>query len=235
MTAKDDLRYIRRVRERELKKRDRETLRELRAKVRSIKLGRRERLGEIRSLCKAGRARARAAMKLLREQTMAELGDRVRALREAERGTCELTTASARAAVTEALHTAQAELRNWGGYVKSRYGRQRRASGAPTAAELKRERREESDDAVRRNVGPELAEVFNRVRSNIKAGPRRTRTEAFLEWVEANPDEAHAIVYAGSERELARYIAEQSALERRLGNRYASDADLAAALGGVPF
>jgi hypothetical protein len=119
--------------------------------------------------------------------------------------------------------------------VRSRYGRKRRAPGVPSAAELRREAREESDDAVRRNVGPELAAVFDRVRKNIKAGPRRSRTEAFLEWVESNPDEAHAIVYANSELELERMIRQQQELERRLGNRYADDADLASALGEVPF
>jgi hypothetical protein len=235
LPAKDDLRYIRRLRERELKKRDRETLRELRDKVRVIRTGRRERIAEIRALCRAGRARARAAVKLLREQTMAELGERVRALREAERGTCQVSQSNARAAVTAALHKAQDELRNWSGYVRSRYGRKRRAPGVPSAAELRREAREESDDAVRRNVGPELAAVFDRVRKNIKAGPRRSRTEAFLEWVESNPDEAHAIVYANSELELERMIRQQQELERRLGNRYADDADLASALGEVPF
>ena len=137
--------------------------------------------------------------------------------------------------MTQALRKAQAELQEWSGYVKSRYGRKRRAPGGPTAAQLRRERQQESDEAVRRNVGLELADVFDKVKGGIKGGPRRTRTEAFLEWVESNPDEAHAIVYANSERELARYIAEQAALERRLGNRYAGDDDLAAALGGVPF
>ena len=159
MPAKDDLVTSGAIRERELKKRDRETLRELRAKVRSIRQGRRERIGEIKSLCRAGRARARAAVQLLREQTMAELRERVQALREAERGSCEDTTASARAAVTQALRKAQAELQEWSGYVKSRYGRKRRAPGGPTAAQLRRERQQESDEAVRRNVGLELADV----------------------------------------------------------------------------
>lgn len=234
--AKDDLRFIRRVRERELRKRDRETLRELKAKVRAIRAGRRERMSELRDLCRAGRARARAAVKLLRENMLEELRQRVTALREAERGTCSVTTSNARAALKQSLSKAQEEVRAWSGYVRSRYGRKPRAPGMPTAAELRRERREESDDEVRRNVGPELAAVFDEVRRSIKPGPRRTRTEAFLEWVEQNPDEAHAIVYAGSERELERFIRQQQELERRLGSRYASDADLAAALAGeVPF
>lgn len=235
MTAKDDLRYIRRVRERELRARDRATLRELKGKIRTLKAGRRARIAEIKALCRAGRERARAAVRVLREQTRAELAARVVALREAERGSCELSKSNARAELAAALRTAQDEARSFGGYVASTYGRKKRAPGMPTAAELRRERRDESDDEVRRNVGPELAAVFERVKRQIKAGPRRTRTEAFLEWVSDNPDEAHAIVYANAERDLARFINEQNALERRVGSRYRDDSDLAAALAGVPF
>jgi hypothetical protein len=235
MTAKDDLRYIRRVRERELKARDRSTLRELRGKIRTLNAGRRARIAEIKALCRAGRERARAAVRLLREQTRAELAARVARLRDAERGTCTDTTARARAELAAALRTAQDEARSFGGYVKRTYGRRARAAGMPSAAQLRRERMQESDDDVRRNVGPELAAVFERVKRQIKPGPRRTRTEAFLEWVQENPDEAHAIVYANAERDLARFIEEQNALERRVGSRYRDDSDLAAALAGVPF
>jgi len=235
VTAKDDLRYIRRVRERELKARDRATLAELRSKIRTLNAGRRGRVAEIKALCRAGRERARAAVKLLREHTRAELAARVTALRAAEAGTCSDTTARARAELAAALRVAQDEARSFGGYVKRTYGRKKRAPGMPTAAELKRERREESDDAVRRNIGPELVPLFERVKREIKPGPRRSRTEAFLEWVQDNPDEAHAIVYANAERDLARYIEQQNALERRVGSRYRDDAELAEALAGVPF
>ena len=55
-----------------------------------------------------------------------------------------------------------------------------------------RERAQESDDAVRSNLEPEMLPVWERVKRGIRGGPRRTRTEAFLEWVGEHPDEVLA-------------------------------------------
>jgi hypothetical protein len=56
-----------------------------------------------------------------------------------------------------------------------------------------REALEESDDEVRKNLTPEEVVIFEKVKRQIKATPRKTRTEAFAEWLESNPDEARII------------------------------------------
>lgn len=68
-------------------------------------------------------------------------------------------------------------------------------SAAPRPTTLRRagESIAESDDEVRRNIPAELEPVFDRVRRQIKGSARRSRTEAFLEWAEANPDEVLAM------------------------------------------
>jgi hypothetical protein len=51
---------------------------------------------------------------------------------------------------------------------------------------------QESDADVRANLPAELVPLFNRVRAGIRGGPRTSRTEAFLKYVEEHPREAYA-------------------------------------------
>jgi hypothetical protein len=61
------------------------------------------------------------------------------------------------------------------------------------------ERRSESDDEVRSNVDPHLLPLFEEVKGKIKGSERRSRTEAFLEYAEAHPED----VLFAREREAA--------------------------------
>jgi hypothetical protein len=67
-----------------------------------------------------------------------------------------------------------------------RANKQRRKE-APKIARLEREG--ESDDEVRGNIPPDLVPLFERVKRQIKAAPRMTRTEAFFKYAEEHPDE----------------------------------------------
>jgi len=94
----------------------------------------------------------------------------------------------------------------------------RHRTGVLKARSSSAERRQESDDEVVRNLPASLVGVFNKVRRQVKGGPRTTRTEAFLQWVEENPGEVYALQGAQAERDLARLIAEHdraTRLERR--------------------
>jgi hypothetical protein len=53
-------------------------------------------------------------------------------------------------------------------------------------------RRSESDDEVRANLPADLVPLLERVKRSIKAGPRQSRTEAFLEYAEEHPGEGCA-------------------------------------------
>jgi|SRR6188768_912048 len=76
------------------------------------------------------------------------------------------------------------------------------------------ERRQESDDEVRSNLRPEMVPVFNAVKRYIKGNTRKSRTEAFHEWAEENPEEMFALLSHETDRELSRLIAEHTRTER---------------------
>jgi hypothetical protein len=112
-----------------------------------------------------------------------------------------------------------AALREWD--EERRYQRQlQRAESVfkrKTAAAERRtakERRAESDDAVRANIPAELVRVFEKVKRGVRGSPHMSRTEAFLHWVEENPDEVLAIQEADAEKQFRKLLAEQARLER---------------------
>jgi hypothetical protein len=211
---------------------DRARLAAIRLKLRTLRRARPVRLREIREACRVGRENVRARAKALQDSTRAALRASVLAMRQAERGTCEKTKAKTKEDFATKIGAASHELGFERGYYQREHGRGTRGSVTRSTA---KERREESDDAVRRNLPPELVPVFNRVRTTIKATPRMSRTEHFLQWVHDNPDEAHSIVYDAIERDVERMIHEQSEIEKRLRKGHSGDAALDALASDVPF
>jgi hypothetical protein len=101
----------------------------------------------------------------------------------------------------------------------------RHRTGVVKARSSSAERKQESDDEVVRNLPESLVGVFGKMRRHVKGGPRRTRTEAFLEWVEENPGEVYALQGAQAERDLARLVAEHDRATR-LARRKSLAADV---------
>lgn len=143
----------------------------------------------IREACRSDRSRltedARARRVALR--------DAIREERAALRGRCATRLAEARIATDRAIEEARKSAMH--------LDRLRLAARSPAqqaAAERARVRRaeqvRESDDEVRRNLSPDLAIVWSAVRGRIKPSKRRTRTEAFLEWVEEHQGDAARIL-----------------------------------------
>lgn len=173
----------------------------------------RTRLAELALLIKAARANRREAVKGVRMQcrvARAKLKTNCDRRAEAER-----TKGAAR--IAERAHEVAA-ARDTDRVV--RRGDNRHRIGVVKARSSSVERSQESDDEVVRNLSdqPELVGVFRKIRKQVKGGPRRTRTEAFLEWVEENPGEVYAMQGAQAERDLGRMIAEHergARLERR--------------------
>lgn len=84
---------------------------------------------------------------------------------------------------------------------------------APRRAGAARERREESDDAVRANIPRHLLPYFERVKRGIKGSPRMSRTEEFLHLVHENEgsgDEWRALEDE-SDRKLREMLAKHGA------------------------
>jgi hypothetical protein len=111
-----------------------------------------------------------------------------------------------------------------------RFERQMRAADRPRKLRsTARERRAESDDEVRGNISPDLVPIFNAIARHIKPGARRSRTEAFLEWVEENPGEVYDLMQRDADRYLQQLLAEQAQAEEELRPRRRR------ASGAVPF
>jgi hypothetical protein len=213
---------------------DRDRLQAIKRRLRELRHARPERLRAIRGYCRTGRENVREAVKRLRDEVRAELAQRVQAMRDAQRGDCARTRAATKKELDARIVAAARELGMQRDHMRAEYGRKGGARRV-SAAQARRERREESDDEVRRNLPPELLSVWERVRGTIRPSPRRSRTEAFLEWAEENPDAVHAIVYEDVDRQVAQLIREQQAIERRQQRGYDAESSLAALGGGAPF
>jgi len=171
---------VRRELRADLRGKDRAKLERLRAAVVAARALKRERLHAVTTACQAQRAalreRCAAERASVRSEGNATLADRGAKLR-AERDDQRRTVLAGRD----------------GARPVAKGGRRRSL-----------ERREESDDEVRANLGPDLLPVFERVKRGIRGTPRATRTETFLEWAEANPAEVYSIIEADAARALAR-------------------------------
>lgn len=222
---------LRKVREADLKRRDRAKLAELGQRIRRTKHERRHAHQQIAHYCRLGRLNLSRRIKALRTEQREALNAKATQLRAAQRDQCAADQDAARLELSRELSTLAHDLEQDRRSFAHHYGRK-------TSRTTSRERRAESDDEVERNLPPELVAVFRRVRSSIKASPRKSRTEAFLQWAEENPDDVHAVLYEAAERDVARLVAEHERVAKRLrkGRRAYEDPEEAAhALGAVPF
>ena len=214
-----------------LRERDQAALRELRARIHSARIKRRQMLADARSSCRSARESLKEAQKLERET----FRDSQRAARADERSACAVGKTTAKETGAELEQTERKGLR--AERTLQRQVRNADKSGAMTRSTA-RERAQEDDDAVRRNLPDELAAVFEVVRKKIKGTPKKSRTEAFLEWAEENPDEILAIQQADAEQYLRDLLKHQREHGRtvRKANRYTQSAEeLRAAIAAVPF
>lgn len=193
--------------ERERRRKVDARLRELRAAIKAARAARREAIALVRTQCRAARVKLRANCKR-------------RAVRAQEEGA---------ARIVAGVGELERERRD----EKQLRDADRRGMKRSGVRSTRTERRQESDDEVRRNIPDGLVAVFDRVRRHIRGSDRKSRTEAFLEWVEENPGEVYALQAVDAERELAKMIAEHERTERlarKRGGRRGS-----VALADVPF
>jgi hypothetical protein len=227
---------------RDARERQREVLPRLRAAVRAAKAAKKTRLAKCKAECVAHRARVKAQAAKAREL----LRERIKLAKEAARSACSscrvdvgaesLDELNQSLAAVEAERKAIAELRSRAGVLRSDRGR----AGGLRAAEL----RAESDDAVRRDLDdPELVAVWESVRPCVRATPRMSRTEAFLELIHREPellDEHRARAErqwaAEAEQALgALAVAPQGEPTRWVHELDRADALLASSLAPAPF
>jgi len=210
-----------------------------------------ERLRELRRLVREARQRQKAAEKATRarcRRLKAETRERIRAFKAAERERLRREVHEMREAARADCAAAKARAHDLGedviGRRKARVEAQRAYLAATRAAAQHerqqrasvraRQRAAESDDAVRRNLPDDLVPVFNAVKASVRGGPRRSRTEAFLEWSAENPGEVIAIQATRAERAAAAEIAAHER-ELRAAHRRKTRRRSAALQEEVPF
>jgi len=214
-----------------LREKDKAALRLLRARIQVARVNRVQLLRGARQACRDARAELVARQKGERESFV----QRQRGERIAERTACATGKETAKAKGREGEKQTRAEL-------ATARKLQREVARADkrnvTLRSTKRERSAEDDDAVRSNLPPDLRPVFDKVRRHIRATPKKSRTEAFLDWAEENPDEILAVQQEAADQELKQLLRQQREAGRtvRDARRYKLPPDeLAKLLEAVPF
>lgn len=236
--AARQLAQTRREMERDLKRRDREKLKTLRESIQAAKRSRNAKLREVGAQCRDARRKNMERAKRARERLRAS----IQRTRERARGLCTVSRG-------EAYATTLREIERAVGALEEERALQRQLAvwTKPTKCALPsgrgakaRERREESDCEVAANIDdPGLRVVWEHVKAKIKGGPRRSRTEAFLEWAHDHPGDVYAVQEADAERALVELEQEERRLAREVkkAGRYKkrSPEELAELLAAVPF
>jgi hypothetical protein len=221
--------------ERELARRkaDRAELARLREALKAAKLLRRERVREVVTTCRHMRGVAREHARALRARYRAIMRAEIDSERQAARSQCEASKLKAREKDVPPIERAlealqlerqhQATMRRW--EKRPAFAKQPRKITTIT----------ESDSEVENNLPHDLILVWRRVKHRIKATPRRTRTEAFIEWAHEHAADVATIQNEQLEQDIAELVAREAELRERTGSmdyyRNASSADL----GDVPF
>lgn len=189
--AKRERAALERAIARDLKSRDRGKLAALRERLRVARVARRREFQAARAACRARRAlptvRALAAA-LRRDKAYARKAcavdwEAARALKDVE---------ARRRAELVAEKKEQRALRR----IERLHAQKKPRPGVARAS------RGESDDEVRGNIPPELVALFERVKRSIRGDARKSRTEAFLEYAEAHPDEEWDALEGAVDREI---------------------------------
>jgi len=184
------LRHIRRRLDKRLREIREQTRRASKAVTRVCQAARKR----ITARTKRERAEARAIINAKRDRETAKAKSACKVRRERVRG-------AERTAIASALLAADHER----GIYQQVYstGKGSRA----LATERRKERQQESDQEVERNIDTTLVPVWRQVKRRIRADARRTRTEAFEEWVHDNRSEVKAML---ADLEAKQIASEQS-------------------------
>lgn len=181
--------------------------REIRAEHREAE---RERLAKLRQALFDAKAFRALAMADFRDKCRGELAGarELRLLAKEKRASARSACRTGRAELGEETSTrvldAKRELAEERQFQREMHRAERRGRAKVKLRRTKREAGAESDDEVRSNIPAELVPVFDRVRRSIKGSERRSRTETFLEWVEAHPEEVIAAEADAAELEAER-------------------------------
>jgi hypothetical protein len=216
-----------------LRKKDAARHAELRKAVAAARKGRRSALSRISDLCASLRADLRKRARALRVEA-AEHRASARALDEERRtlgAECAAKKTSERAAHGRKVEAAAKELAEKREELRRSRVLARPAPGLrPLGKTRAQERRQESDEAVEGQIPSELVPLWRKVKLGIRSGPRMSRAEAFLRWVEENPSAQWELAEQEAAADLRRLEREarEHARSVRARGRYGSSAGMLA-------
>ena len=177
-------------------------LKAIRSELAAIRSRKSALMKRVNAACKVSRERALAsARERLRIET-AKLRQEVREAKQAERNRCLARRVKTSLGTRVAADKLREEARRISEKEREVQAGKALEGRSKARAITLRERSEESDDEVRSNLDPGLIPIFDVVRRQIKGSPRISRTEAFLQWTEENPDEIWQMREADSARQV---------------------------------
>jgi hypothetical protein len=131
--------------------------------------------------CRAARLAVRAVARELRARVLAELRETIRRDRVKAREMCAAGIAEARA-IADRVESARAELQTERSYHRElrRLERANKERQRETKHATRRERRTESDDAVRANIPQELIPLWEKVKRSVRGSNNMSRRRHFF-------------------------------------------------------
>jgi hypothetical protein len=217
---------LRKMRADMLRQQDRVKLEELTRALKAARARRKAALQQTVRSCRGWRQHAAARIKERRKEELERLKLEAAELRQAARNRCQSRRETIRSAGGRVVARKAATVRE----ERELQAQLKRLAKDATLKASKhkasaKERRAESDDYVRGNLPPELVGVWERTKGRIQGSARRTRTEAFLEWVQEHPEDVMHHQEHAADREVAALVAEHHATAARLrkGKRHYSE------------
>jgi len=200
-----------------------------------LKKSKRENMRKARQECAADRERTKKRTRAAYQAKVA----RARAKRDEARAACKDRCSHGKRAVEQtydpAITRARTDLDQERAFQEESKRIRKQNEERQRSRATSGERLRESEDEIISNLPPELVPVWHATKRVIKGGPRRSRLEAFQEYVAENPglvqevqERAAAKALARYEREAATFYAEQA---RRTGARREEDPDVSDVLG----
>lgn len=164
----------------------------------------------ITRVCQAARKRITARAQRERAEARAAINaKRDRAMGKAKTA-CQSRRTRTRAAETTAIASALLAAEHERGIYQQVYGG--KAAKVGPVGQRRKEQQQESDQEVERNIDTTLVPVWRKVKRRIRADARRTRTEAFEEWVHDNRADVKAML---ADLEAKQIASEQSKWGKR--------------------
>lgn len=231
-TTKAQRKQLDRERAQMVQREMRGTLADLRAKIRAAKTRRTELVRDARRRAKVGRVESRERIKLYRAARIAEIRAEVARMKQEAREYFTRTIAEARAEGMRGVELAELAYRERQSLKREMaraeaHGRKLRTTHV--------ERRQESDDEVRGNIPPEWLDLFERIKSRIRASGRKSRTEAFFEYVHDHPREVLEATQDASDAYVRQLEREQHRLAKAVRSRRPLKRASGDDLSDVPF